>query len=634
MFNRFFSVEVKQDVDDNDSNKDSGDEKVCDDVDFVEDKEPDSNIEEVTNKMTKLTHKEKRKLKLAKARQAEEAELSECLDRNFTISTSGSTLVDNALKVDCFSMSAAGKELLVNAQLSITLGRRYGLVGPNGHGKTTLLRHIADKRALRLPPELDILLCEQEVVADETPAYQVVLKSDKKREALLEELEKIKDQSDKHVDRINEIYDELHVMGADSAESKARRILAGLGFVNEEMQNRPTQNFSGGWRMRVSLARALFMEPSILLLDEPTNHLDLNAVIWLDNYLQEWKKTLLIVSHDQSFLDNVCTDIIHLEHQRLFYYRGNYSQFQKMHGQKKREFLKELEKQEKQLKQLKSSGKSGKAAEKQIKEQQARKSGEHTLGNLLKKQKDYTVKFVFVNPPPINPPLLGLHDVDFAYDASKQLIFKDLNFGVDMSSRIAIVGPNGVGKSTFLKLLSGEVTPLRGEMRKNHRARIAKFDQHSGEHLPAVETPTQYLMRVFDLTYQDARKQLGSFGLISHAHTIPNSQLSGGQKSRVALAEMALRGPHILILDEPTNNLDLESIDALAVAINDFEGGVIVVTHDERLIRETDCQLWVIENSSIAEIDGDFDDYRSEILEALGEKVNNPSVSAQLAGAI
>ena len=625
---------------DNENEKDNEDYVLDDDDDDDDESQKNESktttVDNVTTKMAKLTHKEKRKLKLAKAKEMEEAaEDAECLDRNFTISTSGSTLADNALKVDCFSMSAAGKNLLVNAQLSITMGRRYGLVGPNGHGKTTLLRHIADKRALRLPKELDILLCEQEVMADETPAVQVVLKSDKKRESLLAELEQLmKDGGDKSVDRISEIYDELQVIGADSAEARARRILAGLGFVTPEMQDRPTKNFSGGWRMRVSLARALFIEPSILLLDEPTNHLDLNAVIWLDNYLQEWKKTLLIVSHDQSFLDNVCTDIIHLDQQRLFYYRGNYTQFTKMHGQKKREFKKEFEKQEKQLKMLKQSGKSGKMAEKQIKEQQARKAGEHQTSDLLKRHKEYVVKFKFVDPAPLNPPVLGLHDVDFAYESGKPLIFKNINFGVDMSSRIAIVGPNGVGKSTFLKLLSGQVEPLKGEMRKNHRARIAKFDQHSGEHLPPTETPTQYLMRIFDMTYQDARKQLGSFGLVSHAHTIANAQLSGGQKARVALAEMALRGPHILILDEPTNNLDLESIDALAVAITEFTGGVIIVTHDERLIRETDCQLWVIEDNSIAEIDGDFDDYRQEILQSLGEKVNNPSVSAQLAGAV
>lgn len=307
--------------------------------------------------------------------------------------------------------------------------------------------------------------------------------------------------------------------------------------------------------MRVSLARALFMEPTLLLLDEPTNHLDLNAVIWLDNYLQDWKKTLLVVSHDRSFLDNVCTDIVHLDQMKLYYYKGNYSQFKKMNVQMKRERQKEFEKQEKRIKELKSKGKSKKQAEQEVKEQQSRKQGEAQVGNLLQKHRDYVVKFKFTEPKPLSPPILGLFDVYFSYHGEVEKgrwLFENINFGVDMSSRIAIVGPNGVGKSTFLKLLSGELTPVRGEMRSNHRARIAKFDQHSGEHLPGEETPVEYLQRVFNLSYQEARKQLGSFGLISHAHTIPNRQLSGGQKARVALCEMALKGPHILILDEVT----------------------------------------------------------------------------------
>ncbi|XP_064457982.1 ATP-binding cassette sub-family F member 1-like isoform X5 [Ornithodoros turicata] len=547
------------------------------------------------------------------------------------------------IKVENFSISARGKDLFVNASLTITAGRRYGLVGPNGHGKTTLLKHIAN-RSLNIPPNIDVLLCEQEVVADETPAIDVVLKADVKRTKLIEEQKKLEEDAAignlKNHERLTEVYEELQVIGADAAEARARRILAGLGFTRE-MQDRPTNHFSGGWRMRVSLARALFMEPTLLLLDEPTNHLDLNAVIWLDNYLQVWKKTLLVVSHDQSFLDNVCTDVVHLDNQKLYYYKGNFSQFKKMYVQRRKELIKEYEKQEKKLKQMKASGMSTKTAtktqvqaltRKQQKNKQKLQGTEEEEGpaELIQKPKDYIVKFKFPSPPPLSPPILGVYNVDFGYP-NRPLLFKDLDFGIDMSSRVAIVGPNGVGKSTFLKLLCGDLTPLKGEARRNHRLRIGRFDQHSGEQLNPDESPVEYLQRLFNLNYQDARKQLGSFGLVSHAHTIKNHDLSGGQKARVALAELCLRAPDVLILDEPTNNLDIESIDALADAIRDFEGGVIIVSHDERLIRETNCQLWVVEHKGIEEIDGDFEDYRKELLESLGEVVNNPSVAARQA---
>jgi ATP-binding cassette, subfamily F, member 1 len=236
-------------------------------------------------------------------------------------------LLENSLdiKVEGFTISTHGRNLFTNASLTIAYGRRYGLVGPNGMGKTTLLKHISN-RSLKIPFSIDLLLCEQEVQADEESAISSVLKADKKRIALMEEEKRIlneKNPTKEQLTRLNKLYDEMNALKTDAAESKARRILAGLGFTTDMME-RATKNFSGGWRMRVSLARALFMEPTLLMLDEPTNHLDLNAVIWLDNYLQNWKKTLLIVSHDQSFLDNVCTDIIHLDQEKLFYYKGNY----------------------------------------------------------------------------------------------------------------------------------------------------------------------------------------------------------------------------------------------------------------------------------------------------------------------
>jgi len=389
--------------------------------------------------------------------------------------------------------------------------------------------------------------------------------------------------------------------------------------------------------MRVSLARALFMEPTLLMLDEPTNHLDLNAVIWLDNYLQAWKKTLLVVSHDQNFLDNVCTDMIHLDMLKLHYYKGNYAKFKKMLVQKRAEQIKQYEKQEKKLKEMKSSGKSSKQAEAKTKEALTRKQqkGRKTQNEdedaapteLLQKPKDYLVKFEFPDPPPLQPPILGAHNVTFGYP-DQPLLFRKLEFGIDLSSRVAIVGPNGVGKSTFLKLLMQVIEPTTGEVRKNHRLRIGKFDQHSSDQLTLDESPVEYLQRVYDLPYQESRKRLGMFGLPSHAHTIKIRDLSGGQKSRCALVDMAAAKPDVIILDEPTNNLDIESIDALAEAINEYKGAVIIVSHDERLIRETNCSLYVVEEQSINEIDGGFDDYRRELLESMGEEVQGKNANA------
>lgn len=495
------------------------------------------------------------------------------LDSNFTMSQAHKTGGQKAamehavdIKVENFTISAKGNDLFVNANLLIANGRRYGLVGPNGHGKTTLLRHLAN-RAFDIPPNIDVLLCEQEVVADDYSAVETVLRADVKRTQLLDESKQLEADIEngnlKVQERLNDVYAELKAIGADSAEPRARRILAGLGF-SKSMQNRATKNFSGGWRMRVSLARALFVEPTLLLLDEPTNHLDLNAVIWLDNYLQGWKKTLLIVSHDQSFLDNVCNEIIHLDNKKLYYYKGNYSMFKKMFVQKRREMIKEYEKQEKRIKELKAHGQSKKAAEKKTKDSLSKKQekgkSKHQKEDLdddkpvelLSKPKDYIVKFSFPDPPPLQPPILGLHDVTFGFEGQKPL-FINVEFGIDLSSRIAIVGPNGVGKSTFLKLLVGELEPNKGDQRRNHRLRIGRFDQHSGEHLTAEETPSEYLIRLFNLPYEKARKQLGTFGLVSHAHTIKMKDLSGGQKARVAMAELCLAAPDVLILDEPTN---------------------------------------------------------------------------------
>jgi len=532
--------------------------------------------------------------------------------------------IDNVkdISVKGFSITTSnGNELFKDANLTLSYGHKYGLIGPNGRGKTTLLRHIGVKQ-FNVPDSLDIFYAEQEVVADQTPAVQAVMKADKERTELEKKVEFFEEKVScgdlDYLDDLEKAQEALRMLGVDAAESKARQILHGLGF-DEKMMEKATEDFSGGWRMRISLARALFMEPSVLLLDEPTNHLDLNAVIWLDKYLTDWKKTLLIVSHDQSFLNNVCSDIIHLNNKKLDYYRGNYEKFLKAYSIKQTEQQKKYEKQKKQIQQEKSKGTSTKDSQKAVIQKQnrlakgAQAKSEQPI-ELLEKPKEYSVKFHFYDPTPIKPPIMSMINVDFAYEGCEHL-FKGINFALDLDSRITLVGPNGVGKSTFLKLITQNIEPTSGEVIVHNQLVIGKYDQHSSDQLDLSKDPTSYLCGKYNMQQQDVRKLLGQFGLESKAHLVVMKNLSGGQKSRVAFVDASLKRPHLLVLDEPTNNLDIESIGALADAIKIYKGGVIIVTHDERLIRETECQLYEVNHKNVIALEMDFDDYRENIIE-------------------
>mmetsp|Transcript_27353 Transcript_27353/g.48420 ORF Transcript_27353/g.48420 Transcript_27353/m.48420 type:complete len:458 (+) Transcript_27353:1-1374(+) len=432
-------------------------------------------------------------------------------------------------------------------------------------------------------------------------------------------------------------------MGADAMEAKARRILYGLGFTMD-MQTKPTKMFSGGWRMRISLARALFVEPTLLMLDEPTNHLDLNAVIWLDEYLQSWKKTLLVVSHDQDFLNSVCQEILHIEDLKLISYKGNYDSFKKAEAERLKQQIKAWEKQEKRLRELKKSGQSKAKAQEAVKKNNKREVGARTqkkknqaiaagtetaeTAELIKRPKEYTVKLEFSEVPELSRPVMEVNNVHFRYSPKHPIIFEKIDFGIDMDSRICIVGPNGAGKSTLLKLLTGEVDPTSGEVKRNPRLRMGIYNQHFVDRLPMNKTPVEHLRARFeDLEYQECRNRLGKYGLEGHAHEVVMRDLSGGQKARVVFVELSLQMPHILLLDEPTNNLDIETIDALCLAINEFNGGIVVVTHDQRLIEECDCTLWVVEKQGVTEWKEGFDDYKDTILRQLEEEVEREAQS-------
>ncbi|KAE8663806.1 ABC transporter F family member 4 [Hibiscus syriacus] len=558
------------------------------------------------------------------------------------------------ITVDNFSVSARGKELLKNTSVKISHGKRYGLVGPNGMGKSTLLKLLA-WRKIPVPKNIDVLLVEQEVVGDDRTAIQAVVSANEELVRLREEVAALQnssnggeDESDLNGDdtgeRLAELYERLQILGSDAAEAQASKILAGLGFT-KEMQGRPTRSFSGGWRMRISLARALFVQPTLLLLDEPTNHLDLRAVLWLEEYLFRWKKTLVVVSHDRDFLNTVCTDIIHLHDMKLQFYRGNFDDFESGYEQRRKEMNKKFEIYEKQVKAAKRSG--NRVQQEKVKDRAKFAAAKETAKNkgkgkvdedehpaeAPKKWRDYSVEFHFPEPTELTPPLLQIINVCFSYPNREDFKLSDVDLGIDMGTRVAIVGPNGAGKSTLLNLIAGDLVPTDGEVRRSQKLRIGRYSQHFVDLLTMGETAVQYLLRLHPdqegLSKQEAvRAKLGKFGLPSHNHLTPIAKLSGGQKARVVFTSISMSKPHILLLDEPTNHLDMQSIDALAEALDEFTGGVVLVSHDSRLISrvcedEEKSQIWVVDNGTVNTFPGTFEDYKDELQREIRAEVDD-----------
>jgi len=566
------------------------------------------------------------------------------------------------IKVTGFSVSARGKELLKDAGLTIVAGRRYGLVGPNGAGKSTLLKLLAHRK-IPVPESIDILLVEQEIVGSEQTALQAVIASDaklmelRKQEQDLRKLLEEKSEDGKHTSslqldrhapdeeivlKLNKIYEDLKDHKSETAESRAAKILHGLGFTSG-MQGRTTQSFSGGWRMRISIARALYIQPTCLLLDEPTNHLDLRAVIWLEGYLTRWKKTLIVVSHDREFLNNVSSDIIHLHDQKLDTYRGNFVSFEEMYEQRRREANKTYEKYEKQLKAARASGNKEKAksiAEATKQRQKGRGGGsrrhnsadsdDESSASAPRRWNDYQVKFSFPTPTELSPPLIQLIDVGFAYPGREDFGMSDVNIGVDMGTRVAVVGPNGAGKSTLMNLLAGDLQPTAGESRYSHKLRVGRYSQHFVDVLQMDESPVQYLSRMFSslgMKAEQLRGVLGKFGLPGHNHLTPIVKLSGGQKARVVFAAISLSQPHVLLMDEPTNHLDMQSIDALALALEEFQGGVVIISHDSRLVSRIcedveRAEVWDVDNGEVSVFDGSFEQYRDTLVKQIAEELD------------
>ncbi|KAF5377158.1 hypothetical protein D9615_006417 [Tricholomella constricta] len=525
-------------------------------------------------------------------------------------------------------VSFASNRILSGATLTLAHGRRYGLIGRNGIGKSTLLRHIA-MREVPIPAHISILFVEQEIIGDDTPAIESVLKADVWRDHLLKEeaslntklaeLEaegddkRFEDAREELSMRLAETHARLSDMDAASGPARAAALLAGLGF-DESDQHRPTKSFSGGWRMRLALARALFVKPALLLLDEPSNHIDLNALAWLEDYLQTWPGTLLVVSHDRAFLDAIATDIVHQHSGRLDYYKGNFTQFYSTKSERDRNLRKEYDAQMEYRKHLQAfidrwRYNANRAAQAQMKIKVLEK-----LPDLEPPEQVETEQFKFPETEKISPPLLQMSEVTFGYTPDK-LILKDVNIDVGLDSRIAMVGANGAGKSTLIKILTGDLTPMAGHVTRNGRLRVGYFAQHHVDSLNPTMTPVQFLASKFPgKSEQDYRGHLGNFQISGMTGMQLIGTLSGGQKSRVAFAVLSLQQPHILLLDEPTNHLDIEGLDALMSALQKWNGGVIIISHDERFITTVAKELWVCGDGTVTKFKGDVQAYKASFV--------------------
>uniref|UniRef100_A0ABD2W3U2 ABC transporter domain-containing protein n=1 Tax=Trichogramma kaykai TaxID=54128 RepID=A0ABD2W3U2_9HYME len=532
----------------------------------------------------------------------------------------GGTNRTNDIRIENFDVAYGDRVLLQGADLVLAFGRRYGFVGRNGLGKTTLLRMISGKQ-LQIPSHIRVLHVEQEVEGDDTSALDSVLQSDVERCALLKqeaELQAaIKKEGDKVSDTLGEelakVFEAMQLAEVEKAPAKASTILSGLGF-SVERQSWPTKAFSGGWRMRLALARALFSRPDLLLLDEPTNMLDIKAILWLEKYLQSWPTTLLVVSHDRNFLDTVPTDILYLKGQKIESYRGNYEQFAKTKNERELNQQREFEAQ--QAKRAHVQGfidrfryNANRASSVQSKIKMLDK-----LPDLKPIEKENEVTLRFPDVEALNPPILQINEVSYRYPDTKNFVFTNVSLSATLQSRICIVGENGAGKTTLLKIITGSLSPTHGTIHTHRNLKFGYFSQHHVDQLDLRVCPVELLQNNFPgKPIEEYRRMLGSFGVTGDLALQTIHSLSGGQKSRVAFALMCAAMPNFLVLDEPTNHLDIESIEALGKAINTCQAGVILVSHDERLIRMVCKELWVCADGSIKCIEGGFDEYRQII---------------------
>ena len=516
------------------------------------------------------------------------------------------------LRIEDITYAVAGRPLLEKASAVIPDGHKVGVVGRNGTGKTTLFRLIRGELALEggdihLPKRTRIGGVDQEVPGNEVSLLDTVLKADVERADLI-----AKSEIETDAMAIAEIQTRLADIDAWSAEARAASILKGLGFTDAE-QAMPCSAFSGGWRMRVALAAVLFSAPDLLLLDEPTNYLDLEGALWLETYLARYPHTVLVISHDRGLLNRAVGSILHLEDRKLSLYQGGYDRFAETRTARLAAAEAEAKKQDARRAHLQSYVDRFRYKADKAKQAQARIKALAKMQPITRPEEAALRAFSFPKPEELSPPILRLDGTAVGYDGTP--VLRRLDLRIDQDDRIALLGRNGEGKSTFSKLLAGKLEALEGQTFATSRLRIGYFAQHQLEELHADETPLDHIRR---LRPEDApsklRARLGGFGIGAEQADTKTAQLSGGQKARLSLLLATLDAPHMLILDEPTNHLDIESREALVEALTAYSGAVILVSHDMHLLSLVADRLWLVKDGRVAPFDGDLESYRKMLL--------------------